>query len=98
MAGGFGPRPGYGSPDGMGGMMGVEDWRLPPLPELDLPPGWEDMRSQGYNSMPPQDQMGNVPRSVPPRPLLPPQRASGRGSNFGQDYHLDPNNTNGWGR
>jgi hypothetical protein len=93
--GGMGMRGGY---PGSGGRMGVDDWRLPPLPELDLPPGWEDMRGQVYSSVPPQDQRGNSgPRSGMPRPLLPPQRASGHGNASGWDRPEDQNN-GGWTR
>ena len=97
--GGMGTGGGYPGSGGIGGgMAGADDWRLPPLPELDLPPGWEDMRGQTYSSMPPQNQMGNsAPRSGTPRPLLPPQRASGRGNASGWDRSEDQNN-GGWTR
>ncbi len=85
MGGNYG---GYGNGNGnFGGYdnMGVEDWRLPPLPDLELPMGWDAMASQGYNqgynSLPPQDPMGNGPRSGQPGRLLPPQRVPGRGNN-----------------
>ena len=95
-----GMRGGYPGSGGTGsGMMGVDDWRLPPLPELDLPPGWEDMRGQGYSSLPPQNQMGNsAPRSGTPRPLLPPQRTSGRGNAYGAWDQSEDQNNGGWNR
>jgi hypothetical protein len=98
---GMGARGGYPGTGGMGGggMMGVDDWRLPPLPELDLPMGWEEMRGQPYSSLPPQSQMGNsAPRSGTPRPLLPPQRASGRSNAFGGWDRPEDQNNGGWNR
>ncbi|MGO8948470.1 MAG: cache domain-containing protein [Ktedonobacterales bacterium] len=87
----------YAGPGNPAGAFRVEDWRLPPLPDLDPPPGWEDMRGQGYSSLPPQDQMGNsAPHSGQPRPLLPPQRTSGRGNNSGPDRSNQ--NSGGWTR
>jgi hypothetical protein len=86
------PSSGYPGPGPMGGM-GVEDWRLPPLPDLEPPMGWEDMRSQLYNSLPPQ----NPPsRTGQGQPLLPPQRASGRGNRGGSDR--SGQNNGGWTR
>jgi hypothetical protein len=100
LGGGMGqgyPEPGYPRPGNMGGVMGVEDWRLPPLPDLEPPIGWEDMRSQLYNSLPPQDPMGNPPsRTGQPRPLLPPQRTYGRGNSGGPDRSSQ--NNGGWTR
>jgi hypothetical protein len=91
------PGSGYPGPSNMGGMLGVEDWRLPPLPDLEPPIGWEDMRGQLYNSLPPQDPMGNAAsRSGQPRPLLPPQRTSGRGNSGGPDRSSQ--NNGGWTR
>jgi len=92
------PGPGYPGPGGpRGGMMGVEDWRLPPLPDLEPPIGWEDMRNQIYNSLPPQDPMRNAPsRTGQARPLLPPQRTSGRGNSGGPDR--SGQNNGGWTR
>jgi hypothetical protein len=100
LGGGMGqgyPEPRYPGPGNMGGMMGVEDWRLPPLPDLEPPIGWEDMRGQLYNSLPPQDPMGNASsRSGQPRPLLPPQRTYGRGNSGGPDRSSQ--NNGGWTR
>ncbi len=80
--------------------MGVDDWRLPPLPDLDPPAGWEDLRGQAYTSLPPQDQMGNAAPSAfgQPRPLLPPQRSSGRGANSGSDRRNHNSGGGGWSR
>jgi hypothetical protein len=100
LGGGMGPgypSSGYPGPGPMGGMMGVEDWRLPPLPDLEPPMGWEDMRSQIYNSLPPQDPMRNPPSQTrQARPLLPPERTSGRGNSGGRDR--SGQNNGGWSR
>ena len=87
----------YAGSGNLGGVMGVEDWRLPPLPDLDPPPGWEELRGQGYTSLPPQDQMGSAaPPAGQQRPLLPPQRSFGRSSNSGPDRSNQ--NSGGWTR
>jgi hypothetical protein len=96
LGGGMGrgyPQPGYPGPN----VMGVEDWRLPPLPDLEPPIGWEDIRGQLYNSLPPQDPRGNAPsRSGQARPLLPPQRTYGRGNSG--DLDRSSQNNGGWTR